>query len=246
MEQKVLPRRWLLTLAVALLLFSAKPALPDACASVSPTDGAASVMIAAGTPAATPYYVCDSGVAGPTVVITGGVHGDEPAGACAAEQIRHWPIKRGKLVVLPRANVVALKAGKRLTPGEEPALNNLNRDFPKATDAGAAHGALALALWEFVRQQRPTWFLDLHEGRFFSGLTNSSVGSRVIVFPTPEGREAATAMSAAVNASITNSSLHFTFRVAVYDDAGTGGVGGMRVIEQIGRQPNACAFCVCD
>src|SRR5512137_2986022 len=105
-------------------------------------------VVAAGTPAATPYYIRDSGAAGPTVVITGGVHGDEPAGAYAADQIRHWPIRRGKVVVLPRANVVALKAGKRLTPGEDAPLNNLNRNFPKAKEDGPPRGALATALWD--------------------------------------------------------------------------------------------------
>jgi len=166
-------------------------------------------IIAAGTPAATPYYINDSGTAGPTVVITGGVHGDEPAGACAAEQIRHWPITRGKLVVLPRANVVALKANQRLTPGEETATANLNRNFPRAKEGGPARGALALALWDWVRQQKPAWFIDLHEGGDFNVLTNKSVGSSIIVFPTPEGKTAAAAMLAAVNASITNQNIRF-------------------------------------
>ena len=35
----------------------------------------------------TPIYVNDSGRSGPTVIVTGGVHGNEPAGASAAEQI---------------------------------------------------------------------------------------------------------------------------------------------------------------
>ena len=182
-----------------------------------PPDPAPTGVVAAGTPAATPYYVRDSRVAGPTVVITGGVHGDEPAGAYAADQIRHWPVKRGKLVVLPCANVVALEAGKRLTPHEDTALNNLNRDFPKAKENGPARGALATALWEFVRQQKPAWFIDLHEGGDFSGLTNKSVGSSVIVFPTPEGKVAAAAMHAAVNATITNNSFYFTLRETPID-----------------------------
>lgn len=169
-------------------------------------------LIATGTPSATPYYVRDSGKAGPTVVITGGVHGDEPAGAYAADQIRHWPITRGKLVIVPRANVVALKADKRNTPGEPTELGNLNRNFPKAKEAGPTRGALATALWDFVRQQKPAWFVDLHEGSDFNAMTNKSVGSSVIVFPTPEGKEVAPAIQAAVNATITNQSHHFTLR----------------------------------
>ncbi|MBM3888773.1 MAG: hypothetical protein FJ388_06555 [Verrucomicrobia bacterium] len=190
---------WIAWLATTAVLSAAGPSLSQKPAGI----------VAGGTPAATPYYVQDTGVAGPTVVITGGVHGDEPAGAYAAEQIRHWSIKRGKMVVLPRANVVALQAGKRLTPGEEAAQNNLNRDFRKVKENGPPRGALAKALWEFARQQKPTWFIDLHEGGDFRALTNKSVGSSIIPFPTPEGKTAAAAMLAAVNASITNQSIQF-------------------------------------
>lgn len=169
-------------------------------------------LIAAGTPAAAPYYTKDSGKPGPTVMITGGVHGDEPAGAYAAEQIRHWPIARGKLIVVPRANVVALAANKRNTPGEPTERANLNRNFPKAKETGPARGALATALWDFVKQQKPAWLVDLHEGSDFNAMTNKSVGSSVIVFPTAEGKAVAPAILAAVNATITNQSHQFTLR----------------------------------
>jgi predicted deacylase len=201
-------------------LFAAALAFPVSLVHAEPAG-----TIAAGTQAATPYYVTDSGKAGPTVVITGGVHGDEPAGACAADQIRHWPITRGKLVVAPRANVVALAAGKRYTPGEPDDLRNLNRNFPKAKEGGPARGALAAALWDFVRQQKPAWFVDLHEGGDFNALTNKSVGSSIIPFPTPEGKTAAAAMLAAVNASITNRNIHFTLLGAPIDGSLARAVG---------------------
>lgn len=169
-------------------------------------------IIAAGTPSATPYYVRDSGKAGPTVMISGGVHGDEPAGAYAAGQIRHWPITRGKLIIVPRANVVALQAHKRLMPGEPAAMANLNRNFPTAKEGGPPRGALAMALWDFARQQKPTWVVDLHEGTDFNAETDKSVGSSVIVFPTPEGRIAASLILDAVNATVTNQSHRFTLR----------------------------------
>ncbi|MCX7825517.1 MAG: BPL-N domain-containing protein, partial [Verrucomicrobiae bacterium] len=207
-----------------------------------------------------------------------------------------------------------------LTPGEDTGLNNLNRNFPKAKEGGPPRGALATALWEFVRQQQPTWFIDLHEGGDFRALTNKSVGSSIIPFPTPEGNTVAAAMLAAVNASITNQSIQFQLlgppidgsharaagehlgahamilettsksqalslrarqhrimvhtllkhldmidasvtpelmtprtsahalppiRLAVYDAAGTGGPGAVRVIEQAGKQPGAIVVRVC-
>ena len=73
--------------------------------------------LAAGTKWATPYYIVEGAQPGPTVLLTGGLHGDEPAGARAAEQIRHWPITRGRLVIVPRANEPGLAAGTRHLPG---------------------------------------------------------------------------------------------------------------------------------
>ena len=45
-------------------------------------------LIAKGTEWEIPYYQRDSGIEGPIVFITGGVHGNEPAGARAAEPTR--------------------------------------------------------------------------------------------------------------------------------------------------------------
>ncbi len=80
----------------------------------------------------TRYYVIDSNESGPVVMIVGGVHGNEPAGSRAAEQIRHWEITKGKLIVLPRANDPALKKESRLMPDLSKGLGNLNRNFPEA------------------------------------------------------------------------------------------------------------------
>jgi len=58
-------------------------------------------LLAEGTVWENPYYIIDSGVAGPTLLLTAGLHGNEPAGYWAAEQIRHWPLARGRLIVVP-------------------------------------------------------------------------------------------------------------------------------------------------
>jgi len=86
--------------------------------------------LATDTPWQTPYYTVDSAVEGPTLLIIGGIHGNEPAGYRAAEQIRHWPIVQGKLVVVPAANRLGLKANTRFLPGEPDERRDLNRNFP--------------------------------------------------------------------------------------------------------------------
>ncbi|WP_367874440.1 succinylglutamate desuccinylase/aspartoacylase family protein [Luteolibacter sp. Populi] len=146
---------------------------------------------------------------GPTLVLTGGVHGDEPAGARAAEQILQWPILKGRLVVIPRANVPGLKAGKRLMPGAKEEESNLNRNFPKSGGENDAKGELATELWRFVSSQDPDWLVDLHEGYDFHQLEPETVGSSIIDSNSEASDAAAPAMLAAVNASITNPKRSF-------------------------------------
>jgi predicted deacylase len=185
-------------LGLSLLLLAAALGTSPAVAAVRETCG----VLNKGTRWETPYYIQQSDQAGPTVVVVGGVHGDEPAGAAAAEQIRHWPIVRGTLAVLPRVNPPGLAANTRLMPGVEKNLANLNRNYPKAGHSGPAVGEPAPAIWNWVQSLKPDWVLDLHEGTGIRGAGSTSVGSSTIVFPSPAADEAAKLMLAAVNATI--------------------------------------------
>ena len=183
-----------LSLCVAVLL-AACPA-----AAVERTEG----LIGGGTKWATPYYVVDSKVAGPAVMITGGMHGNEPAGARAAEQIRSWTIRRGRLIVIPRLNVTALDAGKRLTPGAERDCGNLNRNFPKTGQGDKARGPRAKGLWAFVKSSKPDWLGDLHEGFDFHKSNPKSTGASIISLPKLKLGQTVKLMLEAVNASISD------------------------------------------
>ena len=133
-RRRLTPYRWVVV-ATVLAAFSSAGAATRSGGTIN-----------TGTRFETPYYIQDSGVAGPTVVITGGIHGNEPAGAYAADQVRHWPISRGKIIVLPRANPPALKADKRYTPEVDEKLKNLNRNFPKAGEPPDARGTAAVGV----------------------------------------------------------------------------------------------------
>ena len=76
-------------------------------------------VIAQGTPFQTRWHSYDSEVDGPTVLVIGGIHGDERAGYRAARQIATWPVTVGRLVVVPAANPPALAARSRRIPGLE-------------------------------------------------------------------------------------------------------------------------------
>lgn len=174
--------------------------------------------IAAGTRWETAYYVHDSGVPGPTLLVVGGVHGNEPAGYRAADQIRHWPITRGRLVVIPQANVPGLKANIRYMPKVDAPLRDLNRNFPTPDIAEQPRGQAANALWQFVQELKPDWVIDLHEGYEFNISHQpppgkaKSVGSTVIYQGSPELDPLAQQMIEAVNATISNPDRKFVPR----------------------------------
>ncbi|MBL04915.1 MAG: hypothetical protein CMJ99_04695 [Planctomycetes bacterium] len=161
-------------------------------------------VLAEGTRWENPYYVIESGVDGPVVLITGGMHGNEPAGSRAAEQIVHWKITRGRVVIAPRTNTPGLAANTRFMPGVKEPVNNLNRNFPGTEGPDAARSIPGKALWELARKIEPEWVFDLHEGFDFHIANKGSVGSSVIYLGSPETREVATLLIDEVNSTITD------------------------------------------
>jgi hypothetical protein len=50
---------------------------------------------------------------GPTLLIIGGIHGDEAAGYLTADRYINIELKRGNLIVIPRLNLPAIRKGQR-------------------------------------------------------------------------------------------------------------------------------------
>ena len=197
-------REWRLALRIiapAFLLLTVAPARAEATPSG---------WLAQGTPAATPCFVTHGRASGPVVVLVGGIHGNEPAGAAAAEQIRHWPLRRGTLVIVPRANALALEANTRtLRPAGGTDRYDLNRAFPPKPGDSHLAADLARSLWMLVETQHPHWLVDLNEGGDFRAQTNGSVGSSVIPSFSPESRRVAEKVLHAVNLTIAATNLQF-------------------------------------
>ncbi|MED5417782.1 MAG: succinylglutamate desuccinylase/aspartoacylase family protein, partial [Verrucomicrobiota bacterium] len=168
-------------------------------------------ILAAGTKWETPYHVIEGSQPGPTVLITGGLHGNEPAGARAAEQIRHWPILRGRLVVLPRANQPGLRAGTRHLPKLAKEEADLTRNFPRTGADDETRSVIGQALWTLARKLKPDWVVDLHEGYHFHQIQSKSVGSTILASRPGDqrSRPVVTRMLAAVNATIADPGKHF-------------------------------------
>lgn len=157
------------------------------------------VRLAEGTRWATSAWVRRSDRPGPAVLIVGGMHGSEAAGWRAARQLRHWPIARGELIVLPRANARGCEAFERRVPDEKP--YDLNRSFPSGEDESMG-GPLAGSIWALADRIRPDWVVDLHESvgyRFESTDERKLLGNSLICYPGEETGAAAARMAEALD-----------------------------------------------
>lgn len=109
----------------------------------------------------TPLAVVANGD-GPTVLLTGGNHGDEYEGPVALRRLVHEldpSTVTGRVIIVPALNQAALHAGTRLSPIDG---GNLNRSFP-----GSPTGTTTERIADFVYRElvaRADVVLDLHSG----------------------------------------------------------------------------------
>ena len=99
---------------------------------------------------------------GPTVLLSGGVHGDEFEGPIALMKLMHRldPADiRGRIIILPALNAPALFDSARVSPIDG---GNLNRSFPGARDGGPT--AMIAHLIEELILPSCNAAIDLHAG----------------------------------------------------------------------------------
>lgn len=130
-----------------------------------------------GTAHETTVYVVDGSTDGPTALLVGGMHGDERSGYLAAERLLDRPVESGRLVVLPRANRVAIERDTRRGPS-----GDLNRQFPPGEDPPTD---LARAIWDLVERHEPDVAANLHSSRGIYRVHARAVGQAL--FPTVAG-----------------------------------------------------------
>lgn len=109
-----------------------------------------------------PATVIKGRAPGPTVLLLGGVHGDEYEGQLALAKIGRMldaDDVAGTLVLLPSANMPAALANNRLSPLDDV---NLNRAFP-----GDANGSPTRMIAHYIEEvllPRCGYVIDLHSG----------------------------------------------------------------------------------
>lgn len=191
----------LLSAAIFFTTALAGPAQADAAAATQNK-----VVLASGKVSATELYIIDSGKPGPVVMIVGGIHGNEKAGAQAASKFTSIKIKKGKLLVLPQANKRALAANKRTAPGG----NDFNRSFP-LTSKGSPDTYIAKDIYKVVKNYKVDWLMDMHEGfDYYKNPKTDSVGQSLIHYPSAKMTAMAKKIINTLNKDISKSSQKFT------------------------------------
>ena len=109
-----------------------------------------------------PFLYVTGASAGPTLVVTAAVHGDEYEGVAAIprvfQQVQPADL-RGTLLMVPVCNMPAYEAGTRSSPIDG---LNLARVFP-----GDAHGTLTQRIAHWITEKllrSADFFIDLHSG----------------------------------------------------------------------------------
>ncbi|MYE47093.1 MAG: hypothetical protein F4X25_10225, partial [Chloroflexi bacterium] len=138
--------------------------------------GREEIALLEGTEWENPLVANHSGAEGPSVLVLGGVHGNEPGSWLATEEIVDWQPLRGSLIVIPRANIVATRVGERTLPE----LGDLNRLYPGADDAELPMARMAAQIVEVARRYRVSLVLDLHESWGFYAERGSNSGTAFI------------------------------------------------------------------
>ncbi len=117
---------------------------------------------------------------GPTLVLIGGVHGDEYAGPVAIMRLAHelsLDELNGRLILLPALNAPAVRAATRCSPLDD---GNMNRAFPGDPDGGPT---AMVAHWLETRVlPRCDGVIDFHAGG-----RASDFEPVVMVNPSPGG-----------------------------------------------------------
>ena len=110
------------------------------------------------TPLETSFTIMESGVPGNTILVVGGIHGDETSGWRAADKLKKVKPKTGTLIVLSPANAPGSRKGERNVE----LYRDLNRSFPGGKKQDLTD-ELAASIYQKIIEYSPDLVIDLHE-----------------------------------------------------------------------------------
>ncbi len=126
--------------------------------SLSPICNAAQLVYFKGTDYELHVYDIKGREKGPTILIIGGIQGDEPGGYLSADSYADISLKKGRLIIVPRANLPSIIMNRR-------GVNvDMNRKFKSKSQRVYEEKVVAI-LKKLIRQSDV--LLNLHDGSGF-------------------------------------------------------------------------------
>ena len=121
-----------------------------------------------GTDAELEVHFINGEIPGPTLLLLGGIHGDEPGAYLAADLYADISLKKGNMIVVPRANLPSILGNVR------GAARDMNRKFADRVVASDRDAAVVGAIKELMKES--DFFINLHDGSgFFSPVWESTL-----------------------------------------------------------------------
>ena len=144
------------------------------------------------------YFIYSSKTPGPTILVLGATHGNEPAGYYAIKEYMNMLnrqdiiLKRGKIIFIPTVNYCGLKLNNR----ENPVLGDINRQYNINKDMNVVNKLII----KFVKES--DFIIDFHEGYSFNKLNKKSLGSTITPVDTNISNDISNIIVSNLNANI--------------------------------------------
>lgn len=169
------PPLWIAVLVGIMIGFAGCGVNGNQSSSKQETQKTTVVELVPGTAYMTKAYIYEGAMNGPAVMVVGGIHGNEPAGSLAASKFMDMPLLKGTLIVIPRANTLALDSNVRTLPE----IQDLNRAYPGKV-AGTPAEQITYEIVGLMKKYQVAMVLDLHEGYAFNAVDPKSVGETIL------------------------------------------------------------------
>lgn len=152
-------------------------------------------------------YTIDTKKPGPTILMIGGTHGNEPAGSVWIEYFlkHHPPIKSGKIIMIPRLNKIGLLLNKRQV-FHNILYNDLNRNYP-IKDGEEGRDTINKKVVKLIK--KADFIIDFHEGWGFNRMDSRSMGSGIYPSNTDESISIGIELLESINKTIKEPKKHF-------------------------------------
>jgi hypothetical protein len=111
---------------------------------------------------------------GGKILIIGGIHGNEPGAYKASEILKSVKVKKGELIIAPRANVVSILANVRGYNGD------MNRKFQYLSNKDPDYERVQ-KIKELIAETKPDVVLSLHDGFGFHAVNRKAWGQCIVI-----------------------------------------------------------------